>query len=185
MARADWSRVRAVVEGALERAGEERARYVTESCGADDALRQQVERLLAQDSLGDGFLQPPDRSAISDLLGEHIQDTLEGTRVGPYAVRRVIGTGGMGTVYEARGGEPERTVALKVMKIDLVDSKSARRFRNESEILAQLDHPAVARVWAVGTEGDGGDEAGEATALVPWFATVSYTHLTLPTIYSV
>ncbi|HEY6558452.1 MAG TPA: serine/threonine-protein kinase [Polyangiaceae bacterium] len=67
-------------------------------------------------------------------------------RIGEYRIRRLIGEGGMGKVFEAEERLSGRRVALKVLRPELARSEEARRlFTNEMTILAHLDHPHVVR----------------------------------------
>ncbi len=89
-----------------------------------------------------------------------------GWRVGRYHVKRLIGSGGMGAVYEAVQEQPRRTVALKVMRRGIASKSALRRFEYESQLLARLRHPGIAQVFEAGTYDDGaGTDAG-----VPYFA---------------
>jgi hypothetical protein len=74
-----------------------------------------------------------------------------GVTVDGFTIRAVIGSGGMGTVFEAEQERPQRRVALKVLGSAGVRPSAVRRFLQESEFLARLDHPNVARVIAAGT----------------------------------
>ena len=85
--------------------------------------------------------------------------------VGRYRIRRVIATGGMGTVYEALQEHPRRVVALKVMKDGFASRSAMRRFEHESQILARLHHPSIAQVYEAGTESRSGGRE-----MVPYFA---------------
>ncbi len=74
--------------------------------------------------------------------------------VGQFTIQRVIGSGGMATVYAALQRQPRRTVALKVMKAGMAASlsdASLRRFKREIEILGKLHHPFIAAVYDAGT----------------------------------
>ncbi len=82
-------------------------------------------------------------------------------RVGPYLVLGLLGEGGMGRVYLAQENHPPRQVALKVMRG--ISGQALARFRREAELLAQLEHPGIARLYAAGE-----DEAGGLP--VPWLA---------------
>jgi tRNA A-37 threonylcarbamoyl transferase component Bud32/tetratricopeptide (TPR) repeat protein len=84
-------------------------------------------------------------------------------RIGRYHVKRLIGSGGMGAVYEAVQEQPRRTVALKVMRRGLASRSALRRFEYEAQILARLRHPGIAQVFEAGTHDDG-------TGPVPFFA---------------
>jgi tetratricopeptide (TPR) repeat protein len=85
------------------------------------------------------------------------------TRIGPYTLRRIIASGGMGTVYEAIQEHPRRTVAVKLMKGGITSAGALRRFEFESQILARLKHPGIAEVYEAGTHDPG-------TGPVPYFA---------------
>jgi tRNA A-37 threonylcarbamoyl transferase component Bud32 len=74
--------------------------------------------------------------------------------VGQFTIQRVIGSGGMATVYAALQKQPRRTVALKVMKAGMtapLSQAALRRFRREIEILGKLHHPYIAAVYDAGT----------------------------------
>jgi len=68
-----------------------------------------------------------------------------------YRIQRVIGSGGMATVYAAMQKQPRRVVALKVMRSDMTSAHARRRFQREVEILGQLSHPNIASVFDAGT----------------------------------
>ena len=82
-------------------------------------------------------------------------------RIGPYRPLRVLGEGAQGRVYLAEQDEPRREVALKVLRRG---ARSAdERFRREIALLARLEHPGIARLYAAG-------EAELADGVVAWFA---------------
>jgi serine/threonine protein kinase len=103
---------------------------------------------------GPGADKPDEPAVRHDLIGRTI---------GQFRVRSVIGTGGMGTVFEAVQEQPHRTVALKVMNRGVASRSALRRFQYEAQTLARMDHPGIARIHDAGMhdEGAGG---------VPWFA---------------
>src|ERR1041384_2451503 len=72
-------------------------------------------------------------------------------KIGRYATTRLIGEGGMGAVYEAEQDQPRRTVALKVIKAGLASPELMRRFAQESQALARLQHPGIAQIYDAGT----------------------------------
>jgi serine/threonine protein kinase len=159
---ARWSEVRRVLEGALERAQGERARFLSDVCGADLELKAEVAGLLASDDPARA-LEPPSagwtRPAPAALAGG-----LLGTRIGRYRVLRLIGFGGMGAVYEAEQDQPRRTVALKVMRSGLASPSALRRFELESQVLARLRHPFIAAVFEAGTHNPDPADPSRATA---------------------
>jgi non-specific serine/threonine protein kinase/serine/threonine-protein kinase len=78
-------------------------------------------------------------------------------RIGPYRVLKVLGRGGMGTVYLAERDEPglRKTVAVKVVRHGMGTDFVLRRFRTERQILAALEHPGIARLYDGGSTDDG------------------------------
>ena len=85
----------------------------------------------------------------------------EGARLGQFTIRRLIGSGGMGRVYEARQENPRRTVAVKVMARGLASASALRRFEFEAQVLGRLRHPGIAQILEAGRLDDGA---------TPWFA---------------
>ena len=75
---------------------------------------------------------------------------LSGRMIGPYRVKRLIGGGGMGQVYEALQDRPRRTVALKVMRASIDSESARRRFEFEAQILARLQHSNIAQIFGAG-----------------------------------
>jgi len=84
-------------------------------------------------------------------------DSRVGHDIGPYRIEREIGRGGMGTVYEAwrADGEFKHRVAIKLIRGGLDRDFVLRRFRNERQILAALDHPNIGRLLGGGTTEEG------------------------------
>lgn len=76
-------------------------------------------------------------------------------RIGEYLVKRLVGEGGMGKVYEAEERLSKRRVALKVLRPELTKNEEGRRlFLNEMQILAHLEHPNLVRSLASIEDGD-------------------------------
>jgi len=99
----------------------------------------------------------PDR--IEHTFGDAPADpSLSGRKIGSCTLRRIIGTGGMGAVYEAIQENPRRTVAVKLMRNGLTSKRVLRRFEFESQILARLRHPGIAQVFEAGTHHENGED---------------------------
>nr|AIE90232.1 serine/threonine protein kinase [uncultured marine thaumarchaeote AD1000_01_F04] len=148
---------------ALEHKAVQRGVFLDRACGGDASLRAEVESLIRAHDSGANVLDRP----AADLLGTSAQALPEtdwvGRHIGPFRIARLIGTGGMGHVYEAAQDQPSRTVALKVLRNRMVSGSAAKRFEYESRILASLRHPGIARVFATGTHPERG-------VPIPYFA---------------
>ncbi|HET6201899.1 MAG TPA: serine/threonine-protein kinase [Planctomycetota bacterium] len=148
------SRVEKVFEEAAGLAGEERSALLSRECRGDEALRNEVESLLSEHDAGADFLETPPstvgraRAAGSLPRSEGSAGEEAGTRIGPYRLLRVLGRGGMGTVWLARQEEPvRREVALKIVQGGTGNAEVLARFEAERQALALMDHPNVAHVF--------------------------------------
>lgn len=79
-------------------------------------------------------------------------------RIGPYRIRRKLGEGGMGVIYEAEQEHPQRVVALKVVRSAALSATARRRFDFEVQVLGRLEHPGIARIYDAGAALVGGVE---------------------------
>ncbi|WP_415909903.1 protein kinase domain-containing protein [Oleiharenicola sp. Vm1] len=140
------SREREIFERAGELPAAERAGFLAEACGADAALRQRLDALLAAADDAGGFLAAPE-----DEAGEG-----PGTRIGAYRLAAKIGEGGFGVVYRAEQERPvRREVALKIIKLGMDTRAVVARFEAERQALALMDHPHIARVFDGGATARG------------------------------
>jgi non-specific serine/threonine protein kinase/serine/threonine-protein kinase len=135
----------------LDLPAEERARYLAGSADDDPVVLQEVESLLkATQKLG-GFLATPARLGGGEIPSEPI---LTGLRVGSWQITRHIGRGGMGVVYEAVRAEGDFTqrAAVKLLRHEAIAELG--RFHAERQILANLEHPGIARLYDGGIAPD-------------------------------
>jgi tetratricopeptide (TPR) repeat protein len=150
-----------LVRDALDITDRDREAWLARECGADPALRAEVERLMAADLALGGPLDRP--LAMQLPMTDTDTDPRIGRHVGPFVLRALLGRGGMGAVYRAErsDGGFTQTVALKLLRpADRDDPLALRRFAQERQILVRLQHPHIARFL------DGGvtDDAQ------PWYA---------------
>ncbi|MCX5691237.1 MAG: protein kinase [Planctomycetota bacterium] len=123
----------------------EREALLREQCGADTALIEEVLSLAAALQGAGEFLEAPVGATREELPSD-----LTGRRIGPFEVRRRIGEGGMGQVYEALDTRLDRPVALKVLHPTLAGSATVRaRLAREARALAQLNHPGIAAIYGI------------------------------------
>jgi tetratricopeptide (TPR) repeat protein/tRNA A-37 threonylcarbamoyl transferase component Bud32 len=156
-----WPRIKEILSRAFDLPAEQRQAFIGTACEGDADLRREVEGFLSAGEAEHGDSELP--SAVTQLPVSGPLFNGVGSRIGRYRVKRLIGSGGMGAVYEAVQEQPRRTVALKVMKRGITSRTALRRFEYEAQLLARLRHPGIAQVFEAGTHDDG---AGP----VPFFA---------------
>lgn len=150
-----WLLIKNTFQAARALEGGAREVYLSDSCGDDQALRDEVEHLLSSyDEAGDFLSEPA-------ALGEE-EPAAPNDRIGPYVISKRLAEGGMGTVYLAVRDDDvfRKVVALKLVREGLYDEATEKRFRQERHILARLQHPNIAAVL------DGGSTAKERPYLV-------------------
>jgi serine/threonine protein kinase/TolB-like protein len=136
----------------LDEAG--RRRWLEELAPADRDLKEALrEGLLEPKSLG---LEPLAALAARHLAKEPNPPQI-GDRVGPYVLTRPLGQGGMAQVWLAQraDGAFKREVALKLPMLSSQRQDLASRFARETEILAGLEHPNIARLYDAGVTQEG------------------------------
>jgi serine/threonine protein kinase len=156
-----WVQIRRIFEDALDRPRQERAAYLRSVCARDGPLREEVEGLLASHEKSGDFLNQPAAELQGALLrtmdDRSSADIPRVLRVGPYQLERRIGRGGSGSVWLASrvDHEYQRKVAIKLVRRGMDTTEILRRFRNERQLLAGLDHPNIARLIDGGSTPDG------------------------------
>jgi WD40 repeat protein len=166
-----YERLCQLFDQAQARPPDQRAAFLDEVGAADPALRAELESMLADDQQAQGerllrgplpvnakaLLPPAERPTLLNAPpAAEPDDALVGRRVGPYLIEERVGSGGMGTVYRAlREGDYRQRVALKVIRPGLDGGELLRRFRTERQVLAELEHPHIARLLDGGSTDDG------------------------------
>ncbi len=160
------NRAQAVFQDLLDLGPDLRRAALDSRCDGDEALRSRVETLLAAHR-GGGILDMPillgEVDAPIDGASErtgpgardadappHGPDPLVGCRIGRYEILRALGAGAMGAVYEARQEQPQRCVAIKLIRPDGDSHELQRRFTREAHALGQLRHPGIAQIYEAG-----------------------------------
>jgi tetratricopeptide (TPR) repeat protein len=152
-----WQQVKAICYSVLDRDPDERAAVLHAICAGDDELKRDVLRML--DDAGDTGeeLERPAWELLgmavsrSSVLAPPVHSAWVPDAIGRYRIRRVIGEGGMGVVYEAQQDEPRRVVALKVIRPGVASTDVLRRFRQESQALGRLQHSGIAQIYEAGS----------------------------------
>ena len=133
-----WERVKGLYDAAVLRPTDERAAFLTEACAGDDALRDEVQALLAQpvgtaDFLN--FVGGPAPALASQRGTVHDATLLAGRRLGSFEVQALIGRGGMGEVYRAHDTKLGRDVAIKVLpRAFTADASRLAGFEREARV---------------------------------------------------
>jgi tetratricopeptide (TPR) repeat protein len=148
----EWDEVKRLFEEALALPVETRSEWSARACGDRESVARELSSLLAAHERAGSFLNT---RSTAPLLGDLADETLVGTRLGPYVLEAVLGCGGMGVVYRARRREPDREVAVKVVRVGRDAAFVAERFRSESQILARFEHPHIGRLYDAGQTDDG------------------------------
>ena len=147
-------RAAAIVEQISDLPPDEQRAAVNDACGDDVALRNAVERLLAErmaqmETLVQETNERP--AARDERVGEG-----PGTMIGDYKILQEIGEGGFGVVYMAEQSRPVvRKVALKIIKLGMDTRQVIARFEAERQALAMMDHPNIAKVLDAGATESG------------------------------
>lgn len=162
----NWERLRAIVTDALELPVEQRQALVRDRGGDDPPLVAEALALLDAYERSDGVIHPSTDRWLGlggvDLL------SLGGQRIGRYRLDRLISEGAMAAVYLATQANPQRSVALKLVRINLPLVDAAGRFMREADALGRVQHPNVARIYEAGVHRAG--PGGDARSSLPFIA---------------
>jgi serine/threonine protein kinase len=151
---ASFALIEAIFHEALEVPLQERDEFITRRSAGDQSLAAEVHSLLRASATEEAVGQA--RVAVARAVTG--SDTARGRRIGAYEIDRLLGRGGMGSVYLAHrvDGQFEQQVAIKLIDLPMNSELFRERFRVERQILADLAHPYIARLL------DGGlSESGE------------------------
>ena len=148
-----WTRVKELFDAAVELPPGERSALLDQFCNGDDTLRKEVESLLRSDDRAASFIEEPALRMPRDLLAEEAEESFADQQLGAYRTIREIGRGGLGTVYLATRSDDQyqKQVAIKLVRRGLDTEDVLQRFRGERQILAQLEHPNIARLIDAGS----------------------------------
>jgi eukaryotic-like serine/threonine-protein kinase len=153
----DAALVAEVFSDALELPDDERTAFLDMACAGDAELRARVAKLLAAyPAARDLFRDPLVRGGELPIAAADTQAEI-GRQIGPYRITAFIAAGGMGAVYvgERVDHEYEKRVAIKLIRAGVGNRELLARFRNERQVLANLEHPNIARLLEGGSTSDG------------------------------
>jgi serine/threonine protein kinase len=146
-----YRQVGSIYHAALELDPDARAAWLAEACAGDDALREEVESLLASNDGAGDFISGYALDVVAGELAKDEQTTLAGKTFGHYQVLSLLGTGGMAEVYLAEDTILPRKVALKLLPAAFTqDADRGRRFEHEAHTVSALNHPNIVTIYEVG-----------------------------------
>ncbi len=157
MSSAPLGRLKEIFHSARELQSSEREAFLTAACGSDDELRREIDALLESDHAADDFIADLPGRLVVDAFGGSPDPSDAGRMIGQYKLLECIGSGGMGAVYLAERADQQfqMQVAIKLIKRGMDTDSVLRRFQQERQILASLEHPNIARLLDGGTTEDG------------------------------
>jgi eukaryotic-like serine/threonine-protein kinase len=159
-----WRRLEELYHTAMEQGEERRRAFLERSCEGDQALRVEVESLIAYARQTGQIIDKPVMEVVASALAEDLcakdgiqADNMIGSRIAQYCLVGKLGTGGMGDVYRAVRADDqyEKQVAIKLVRRGLNTELVCSRFRKERQILAGFEHENIARLLDGGTTDEG------------------------------
>ncbi|MFC1791347.1 protein kinase [Gemmatimonadota bacterium] len=152
----NWARIEEIFDVLMAHAPEEWPRLVIQECGDDSELLSEVQSLIRHSGHSEAYFE--DLAQRCGLPGsDPLPGELIGRTIGSYRLERLLGRGGMGSVYLAARmeGDFEARAAIKLVNTGLLSDHARQRFLSERRILAGLQHPNVARLFDGGFTEDG------------------------------
>ncbi|HEX7879032.1 MAG TPA: serine/threonine-protein kinase, partial [Candidatus Eisenbacteria bacterium] len=149
------AQARRIFGDALDCPPEERAALLDAACGGNESLRRELESLLRLHPAAGRFF---DRAVPPTVhSGSTLPDQFEGVTIGAYRILDEVATGGMGSVYRAERTDQafQKMVAIKLIRAGLLSPDAVARFKTERQVLADLEHPGIARLLDGGSTADG------------------------------
>ncbi len=149
MTAAQWTKVKEILDAALDLPPDDRDAFLTTACGDDQPLLLEVKSLLENFDEAGPFLQSSCSSASITDSESSQQPTFAPEQIiaGRFKVLRFMAHGGMGEVYEATDLELSQRIALKIVRPDMLSDQTIARFRQEVACARRITHPNVCRVF--------------------------------------
>src|SRR5436190_5391366 len=156
---ARWERVQTIFHEVADLPQPAQRALLETECREDPALMVEVLGLLEEDARGDSLLDRDAADVAGEVLDVAIPPAFLNQDFGPYRIRNVLGQGGMGVVYLAEREDLGSVAAIKILRDAWLSPERRERFTGEQRTLAQLTHPAIARLSDAAVLPDG----------TPWF----------------
>src|SRR2546427_7538986 len=156
---ARWEQIQALFHAVADLPDPAQRASLEAQCAEDPALMTEVRTLLEEDARGASLLDRDAAHVAAEVLDEGIPTALLDQTFGPSRMKRVLGQGGLGVVSLAEREDLGSVAAIKILRDACLSPDRRERFASEQRTLAQLNHPAIARLYDASTLPDG----------TPWF----------------
>ena len=160
-----WQLAKSIFRKALDLPASDRETFIANNC-QDTAVRDEILQMVKLHENDSDFLESPIgvKDSVSERPHRFSADSLIGAQIDDFQIIKRIGSGGVGTVFQAIQCQPQRPAAVKVLNFPTaLSGRDLRRFEHEAEILGRLQHPGIAQVYSAGWHDFGYGEQ-------PWFA---------------
>jgi len=153
MTPARFQTIEEIFLAALEHEPGQVSAFLDTACEGDEALRREVEVLLASDQRAGRFIERSTVGLATKIIQKGQGDSLVGQTIGHYKISESIGTGGMGEVYLATDIVAGRKAALKLLPLRFTgDTERLKRFQQEAHAVVGLNHPNILTVYEIGED---------------------------------
>ena len=146
-----WQKIERIFYGALDCEPEKRSSFLDQACEEDEELRREIELLVkANDASGAWGVTRFHRLMAAEIT-DQLYGSIIGQTLGHYRVDILLGSGGMGSVYQAQDIKLNRRVALKLLPSYLtIDPNRMQRFEREAQAASALNHPNIITIYDIG-----------------------------------
>lgn len=149
-----WQKIEEIFKRAIDLPLAERQKFVEENYRGDEEVYREVLTMIKADGAEENFLDEDVFGIGLKVLKD--EETLpRGSKFAFYRIKKLLGCGGMGTVYLAEDDRLERPVALKILPLALgTFEEGVQRFRQEARAASAISHPNVAHIYEFGEENE-------------------------------
>jgi serine/threonine protein kinase/cytochrome c-type biogenesis protein CcmH/NrfG len=153
MTSARFQTIEEIFLAALEQEPDHVSAFLDTACEGDQALRREVEALLASDQRAGRFIETSTVGLATKIIQSRQADSLVGQTIDHYKISESIGAGGMGEVYLATDVVAGRKAALKLLPLRFTgDAGRLTRFQQEAHAVVGLNHPNILTVYEIGED---------------------------------
>jgi Tol biopolymer transport system component/predicted Ser/Thr protein kinase len=153
-----WKQIDELFDAVLDLPEAAREEFLSEQCGGDEDLRNEVLSLLNANTVSNNFLEKSAMGVVARNLADEQAVAFDahfiGQTIGTYHIEKPIGAGGMGEVYLAYDEKLKRKVALKILPAEYTSNdERVKRFELEARAISALNHPNIVTIYDVGNAG--------------------------------